>query len=330
MRLCQNGVHGAIDVFRTHAGGGGPWPRADAGVQAGIGIVSQALFFADALADAAHHAKLAQDAVGQVGLEKAGITARQSEPSQHHVALCLARDHCVRSAWCQDGAHSRKGWLLVFGAVPGAQRCLQYVETFFPGQRTDDSRSHPPCAIVPAVKRLDVLSRQAFDSLLGSQLAVPIGMVGVHQLAEAERSHRPGAVLALCQGSQDLSATPFDILGRKGRMIQAIGEDVHKQWQVFNQTLDRKASGMPAAANAQRRADGFDLFTGLGKGAPFCTACQQRCRHPGHPGLLGRYVGAAHPQPSVDDDRGAAHVLVGHPDHAVWEDAPADAFWAGQ
>ncbi len=78
------------DVGGIDPGMGQPGAGAQARFQAAVDIVGQPLLDADAGAQAAHHAKDAQDCVGQARLYKVGVVARQAWPAKHDIRLGLA------------------------------------------------------------------------------------------------------------------------------------------------------------------------------------------------------------------------------------------------
>ena len=151
-------------------------------------------------------------------------------------------------------------------------------------------------------------------------------MVGIQELVVLERGHLVSVKLALLQGSQYLAPAFFDVLTRKGRMVQAIGQDIQDIVQILHQALGRKGRGMIAAVDAQRRAQRLDLFPDLGKGAAFRSPCHHRGRQPGQTRLIWLLVNASDPKPPMDNDGRATRVLPRKACHTIGKSTLGDGF----
>ena len=108
----------------------------------------------------------------------------------------------------------------------------------------------PVGGVALAVKGHQIIPRQRANRLWIARRGPPVGVIAVEPLAKAEIGPAARILLTLLQAHQPLGAHPFDLLWRKERMAQHIGQQPHHIGKIFREALRAKAGDMGAAAHS--------------------------------------------------------------------------------
>ncbi len=328
--LCPDRVNSTLDVGRIDASIRHPRARLPIGAQPAGGVVRHALLFAHVRAQAAHHAEDAQHRVRQTGRVEVRRGAAHGGPAQHQVGLRLVGHADATLARNFRPGHDRQRDMRRPRAAPVAERVRDGLHRILGPDCADHSDGHPLRVEPGLVKLHQVIAGDRGHGLPVAQHVAAQRMRAEHRLAERAAGHLARVVLPLGERGHAQAAHLFDVLRRKDRVAQLVGQHIQHQRQVLSQRLGGEAGDVPIHAVAQRRADRLHQLVDLREGAPPGPAAEhpgRERRHAGHPLLLIQVAGQQIP---LDDDRWCAPVLPRQHGDAVGQGRAENVGRAGE
>ena len=211
-------------IVGVDAGADGPGIRSVAAAQATVSIISQALFFAHALADSPHHAEFAQNAIGQLSRQIIFRLARRTDDAHADIRLGLA-GHGDRRTHTVGGILRlmrlpRRRLIRIAPIAKGIRRQLQGLRLL---HRADDHEDHAARTEMPGMEILQVAKANVGNAVFVAIGPVMIGMrIGIERFPHRLRRAITGVEAAVLQPGQAFAAQALDVLAGEDRVAQRI------------------------------------------------------------------------------------------------------------
>lgn len=258
-------------------------------VEARAHPVAVALHLADVVVEARLE-EAAEDRVHDLDGEVVGRVARRSGQADGEHRLRRPRlVHQVDGGGLRSG-HRRideRRWLAT--AAPTRERLVD--------GRADRSRIHvadhrddgATGLEVRAVEGHHVLPRDRLNAPLGHEAPVRV-VLSVEHAREDVAGDRRGLVLGLREPHQGAGAQPFERIGREGRMLDQVRDDVEHLREVPRRGQEADRAALVADPNAHRRAQEVERVGQLVPGERLRPLAHHGGGHRSQAGLVGRLV----------------------------------------